>query len=1151
MPGTRPIDALHLDPLEVGQVLLDRYVLTARLGVGAFSSVFAAHDRRKNRQVALKWLHPEAESQGLWLRHEFALLASVEHPAIVEVYELHEGTPHGSFFSMQLCSGVPFLSASVGQNENFYISVSAEVLSALSHLHSHGIVHCDIKPDNVLVDGDGHVTLVDFGLALEPRRLQQERPRGTMRYVAPEVLRGDGDARLDLFSWGRVLQEALLGRALGEDNETIPTISHHPTVSDGFLRFCERLAQPSLELRFASAPSALAALESLGASSTARVPSLQRLPWPFVGRETELRSAVQLAKRAMSQRRSHLGVVTGAPGIGKTAFLKAAGSAARKELISVVRLNRHDAESRLRPSDRTHASVQAHALSLLAEVEHAPLWIIDDADRLTVAAWDVLMRLCELCEERSFCVLVAWTEGAIAQRLSSLELMMNERSSRIELRTFLRRDLDKLAHKALGEPLPERWLKVLFEAGAGVPLLTRQVFDAWYADGLLKPDALAGDEPVLPPVESHGFLHAHVLQRLSAIDETLWPTIFACAVLGREVTFDRMLRLAFPTSLIESAMTALEQQSLLERLPSGPRFVHDSYIKALRALIPPTKKQALHSRVAPLFTDPEIADFHWLRGVDTNLAEAAALRSAARATQKHDHRRALARLVKGYERSPTSTLAEKAASAAYLHGDHAGAKHWLAQLQQHELNSEQQNSRDLLHARLALAVAQHQRTLELCKQVLRRTTTKPSSPVTAQSKAMSDLEQNTEAIMLMARAELELGHTSEAAELLDNLAQKRGADINLDLERAELALRRGRQDDAAAHLDHIEQGNAANLPADKRAKLYLMRGQWLSEAGQYWLALDYLYEARGIARQLGDRVHEARTQRLLALIRRQQGQIDEARDLNEKARRTFIAHDARGDAADCTFELAKLDLRAARYDSAIERLNEVLSVRRDRHDALGRAHAQATLARVHLELGLPRETLHYGELALRQAQRSNDVALALYAEVLMVSAEEPRPWALFELARRAQALGIARLEVSILWRALLDGTSASELFQRITDLSSALDSKEARVLAMAAKAIQARHNGKLDEAEPLLRAAVTMLGARDHRELTIRLQSELGETLLMQHRQRDALSVLVEAMSELRTIALALPSHKAQLYLEVEWRQQLRRRFQRSAHETG
>lgn len=1160
MPTVQPTEPVQPQP---GQLILERYRIERALGSGSFSQVYGAYDLLKKRHVALKWLHVSGDKPGpdepleardrLWLRHEFALLAGLEHEAIVEVYDFHELASGGGFFSMQWCPATHFSVAAKNQNQAWFVKVSAQVLSALAHLHAHGMVHCDIKPENVLVADDGRVTLVDFGLSIDPSKLRSERPRGTLRYVAPEALRGDGDTRLDLFAWGRVLEEALLGRGLGDTNDSAPVASVHTTepshqVSEAFVRWVESLAQPALEQRFQTAQAALAALAVIDRDAASvdlrtSVPPLSRLPWPMVGREAEVRLLVSLAKRAMNSTRAHLAVITGANGIGKTQFTKAVAAQIRRELMPVLRLARHDAELRLSPAKHDKQSVQLQALECLATTQDTPIWIIDDADKLTGAAWDVLWRLLELCEERPFCVLLTCNEGSLPARLSNVEVLMNDRASRIDLRTFSRKEVERLAHRAVGAPLPERWLSALFEAGAGVPLLTRQVLDAWHADGLIESDALSGEAPALPPVTNHGLLHAHVLQRMSSIDEVLWPTVFAAAVLGREITLDRLGRLVpRPNDLtsldehLEDTLVALGQQALIERLPSGPRFIHDSYIKALRALIPPAKKQALHTQTAALFQDSDIADFHTLRGSDPVAAAQAALRSAQRAQEKHDHRRALARLVRGYERLPSFELAFTAAHTAHLHGDQSSARQWWEKAKALPHQGDDEARLEILAAELALHGAQHQRTIELCRRILRRA---------------SDAKHHPAAMRLLARAELELGHTSEAAELLDQLSKHHPLDFDLVLERIDLALRRGRQDQAELHLERADALQTNELSPERRAKLFLLRGQWLSETGQYWLALDYLQEAKSVARQVGDRLLESRTLKCLALIRRQQGQYEEARELNLRARRYFLAHDARSDLADCAFELAKLEARAAAYSSALEHLAEVLSVRRDRHDALGRAYAQASLARLHLDLGLTRETLHYGELALRQAQRSNDAALALYAEVLMVAAETHRPEWLSDLAERASHLGIVRLEVSILLRLLIESGFSPNLLPRIDALAQTVDSIEARILAAWANANAAQQAGRLEQAETHLRRALSLMSPADNRELRIRLQSDLGEVLLGLARPRDALAELVMAMTELRDIYRALPSHKNTAYLHVAWRTVLQQRFQRSAQETG
>jgi serine/threonine protein kinase len=195
-----------------------------KLGEGGMGVVFAAHDDRLDRPVAIKRLRPDAgdgqERERLW--REARSAASVNHPNICQLYEI-DTDAEGLFLAMELLDGEP-LSARLARgalpaSESGQIALS--VLGALGALHQKGIVHRDLKPSNIFLAQHG-VKLLDFGLA-RPFLATVASPdndltmpgvvMGTPRYMSPEQIDGGvADARSDLFVLGSVLYEMVTGR---------------------------------------------------------------------------------------------------------------------------------------------------------------------------------------------------------------------------------------------------------------------------------------------------------------------------------------------------------------------------------------------------------------------------------------------------------------------------------------------------------------------------------------------------------------------------------------------------------------------------------------------------------------------------------------------------------------------------------------------------------------------------------------------------------------------------------------------------------------------------------------------------------------------------------------------------------------------------
>jgi len=202
------------------EVLLDRFELLRPLGHGGMARVFLARDRLLSREVAVKLIHPhlagDRQACERFLR-ELAISRSILHPRILELYEFHEADdrrfltmeylPGGDARNRLLLTG-PFAATALA-------ALAADALSALGFAHSHGVVHRDIKPQNLLYDGEGRVKIGDFGLARigsgEGFALSSVSA-GTPEYCPPEVVLGQlAGSRGDLYSLGVLLFELLTG----------------------------------------------------------------------------------------------------------------------------------------------------------------------------------------------------------------------------------------------------------------------------------------------------------------------------------------------------------------------------------------------------------------------------------------------------------------------------------------------------------------------------------------------------------------------------------------------------------------------------------------------------------------------------------------------------------------------------------------------------------------------------------------------------------------------------------------------------------------------------------------------------------------------------------------------------------------------------
>ncbi|MBK7594654.1 MAG: serine/threonine protein kinase [Gemmatimonadetes bacterium] len=191
------------------------------LGVGGFGAVFRAHDPVLGRDVAIKVLDPvgglSTEARDRFLQ-EARVVATVEHPHIVPLYaaEVRDGL---LCLTMRMVPGRSLadrLAAEPRLEPGEALRVAHEVAQALAAAHARGVVHRDVKPENILLDADGHAIVTDFGISLVTGRESERTPGmaiGTPQYLSPEQALGEEvDGRADVYSLGVALYEMLAGR---------------------------------------------------------------------------------------------------------------------------------------------------------------------------------------------------------------------------------------------------------------------------------------------------------------------------------------------------------------------------------------------------------------------------------------------------------------------------------------------------------------------------------------------------------------------------------------------------------------------------------------------------------------------------------------------------------------------------------------------------------------------------------------------------------------------------------------------------------------------------------------------------------------------------------------------------------------------------
>ncbi|MEO1086050.1 MAG: protein kinase, partial [Acidobacteriota bacterium] len=208
----------------IGTRLADRYELLSELGRGGMAVVYRARDPRLDREIAIKLIAAErlAPQVAERFQREAELIAGLDHPAIVPVYDFGRDG-RWLFLVMPVLQGANLHQLMRHQRLllDTTLEIAAQTAEALAYSADRGIIHRDVKPENVMValDGDDRLErlwVMDFGLAvgdMSTRLTRTGNLPGTLAYLSPEqIITGDVDGRSDLYSLGVILYECLAGR---------------------------------------------------------------------------------------------------------------------------------------------------------------------------------------------------------------------------------------------------------------------------------------------------------------------------------------------------------------------------------------------------------------------------------------------------------------------------------------------------------------------------------------------------------------------------------------------------------------------------------------------------------------------------------------------------------------------------------------------------------------------------------------------------------------------------------------------------------------------------------------------------------------------------------------------------------------------------
>ena len=265
----------------IGKMLDNRYEILEVIGTGGMAVVFKAKCHRLNRLVAIKMLKKDLSEDAEFRRRfhdESQAVAMLSHPNIMAIYDVSRRGDM-DYIVMELIDGITlkqYMERRGKLNWPEALHFITQIMKGLSHAHSRGIVHRDIKPQNIMVLRDGTVKVTDFGIAcLSNGANPSNEAIGSVHYISPEQAKGDyTDNRSDIYSAGVVLYEMLTSRLPFEGSDPVSVAIQHfsavplspreidPDIPEALEQICKKAMAPDRNKRYSTADEMLADLDA-------------------------------------------------------------------------------------------------------------------------------------------------------------------------------------------------------------------------------------------------------------------------------------------------------------------------------------------------------------------------------------------------------------------------------------------------------------------------------------------------------------------------------------------------------------------------------------------------------------------------------------------------------------------------------------------------------------------------------------------------------------------------------------------------------------------------------------------------------------------------------------------------------------------------
>ncbi len=506
------------------RIIDGRFKLLRKLGSGSSGVVYLARTESQDQPVALKIIHAESviPETARAFRQEFALLSHLDHPSIVRIFDYGITSRGQPYFVMEYVQGPHFgtkqVHSFIKKNHltQFY-SIVVDICLGLEYLHGYGLIHQDIKPDNILLhtadSGRLCAKLSDFGLAAMAGSGDVRYLSGTLEYFSPEAIRGAPiDRRADLYSLGVTLYEVLTGKNPFRSQDPRQILRRHLELTPAGLRSHQVHIPAALEKiifrllekdpldRFPTAASVIAALsEKEGYTLSEQQQQVSGIlpPSQFVGRGREL-ARLQSWHHQSQSGQPVVALLEAPRGTGKTRLLKEFSIHCQLEGTAVLNenwLNRfmpvRDREDHGSGSKADNYQTWELLCRQISQFSCAPVLIIEDLEAADPMMLDFLQYLVQRLSRQSVLICCSYDASRLNDDRLERFKSLKRGKKRDSFRSF---SLRPLSRTALTEMLRSRFrllrdleslAESVFQTSGGNPLYANAIVSALIDRGVL------------------------------------------------------------------------------------------------------------------------------------------------------------------------------------------------------------------------------------------------------------------------------------------------------------------------------------------------------------------------------------------------------------------------------------------------------------------------------------------------------------------------------------------------------------------------------------------------------------------------------------------------------------------------------------------